>query len=190
LPNYMKYILRFTGYFFTRLVILAVVAGLIVLAFFIAMDYMSVNVLVKDALEKRAEYIIRKTGDQSALIKTFSKSFLAQDTLLYSDTYADYVVRGFNQEVETGFVMVFPWDDTVHLSVTERILTINGELREELTPEGATEEEISPPPWQDGRYIVTLERSEDNWLITDMERIEKIEKPAPSPTQTPVPDET
>lgn len=180
----MVYIGRFFRYLAGRLVILGIAVGLIVLSFFICMDYMNINVLVRDGFYKRAATIIMEE-DPSVLVKVFTKSFIDKDTLLKSQTYADYVIRGFNHKVDVDFKVIFPWDRVVQVTMTERISYIDGELPKELIPEGATDVDTAPPEWKDGRYTLTLVRVEDNWKINGMELIEELPKPKPTATPTP-----
>jgi hypothetical protein len=179
------YIGRFFRYFLGRLVILAVAAGLIVLSFFVCMDYMNINVLVRDGFNKRAATIMMDE-DASVLVKVFTKSFIDKDKLLTSQTYKNYVIRSFNHKVDVDFKIIFPWEKVVQVTMTERISYIDGELPKEQIPEDATNVDTTPPPWQDGKYVLTLVRDGDNWKIAGMELVEKLPKasvsaPAASP---------
>jgi len=180
----LVYIGRFFRYLAGRLVLLGIAVGLVILAFFVCMDYMNINVLVRDGFYKRAATIIMEE-DPSVLVKVFTKSFIDKDTLLKSRTYADYVVRGFNHKVDVDFRIIFPWDNVVEVTMTEKISYIDGELPEESIPEGATGVDTAPPEWQDGRYKLTLVRAESVWKIAGMELVEALPKPEPSPSPSP-----
>lgn len=173
------YIGRFFRYFFGRLLIWAIAAALVILSFFVCMDYMNVNVLIRDGFYKRAATIMHINEDPSILIKVFTKSFIDKDTLLKSDIYDAYVIRGFNHKLDVDFKLIFPWDDTIQVDITERIPYIDGELPVSSEDTKDTGETIKPPEWQDGRYTLTLARDQDNWRITAMELIKKLPKEEP-----------
>ena len=165
---------RFLHYLVTRLILLAVAVGFIVLSFFVCMDYMNVNILIRDGFNKRAATIMHVNEDASVLVKVFTKSFIEKDTLLKSHIYDDYVIRGFTHNMDVDFKLIFPWDKTIEVDVTERIPDIDGELP--AGDNGETGESTKPPEWQDGRYRLTLSRDGDNWRITDMTVLAKLPK--------------
>ena len=175
-------VLRFVWYLLSRLLIGAVIVGLVVLSFFIAMDYMNVQTLVKDGLHVRADAVLTDS-DTTMLSKVFSKSFLESDALLASDIYQPYDVSDYNYSAEVGFVLIFPWSHTVTVRVTEKVTGIKADLY------ATTDTSISetPPAWTNAVYDVTLVRYENNWRIMSMVQIEVLPAPSPSPTPTAVP---
>ncbi len=192
----VRVVLRFLWFLLTRLLICGLVVGLIALAFFAALDYMSIQTLVKDGFQVRAEVVI-KDEDPSLLSKVFSKSFLEQDTLLNSTAYKSFDVSGYDYKADIGLSLVLPWQNTVTLRVTEEVSDIKAELREE--PEDEEVIDIAVPYWDNGIYNVTLTRYEDSWRIVSMELVEMLPKPtptaapsvtaSPSPTPSPTPED-
>ncbi len=178
-------VLRFLWYFFSRLILIALIIGLVLLSFFAAMDYMNVQVLIKDGLNLRADVVI-KGNDPTALIKVFSKNFLEHDMLLNTDAYRPYIVSSYEHNVKTGFAVILPWHNTVKLRVTEEITKIRGELY--VIADQTVELNETPPEWDNAVYDITLMRFEDNWRIASLELVEMLPKPppAPDPTLTPV----
>lgn len=178
-------VLRFVWYLLSRLMVGAVIVGLVVLSFFVAMDYMNVQTLVKDGLHVRADVIL-KNSDTATLSKVFSKSFLENDALLSTDTYRPYDVSGYNYSAEVGFALVFPWNKTVTVEVTEEVTGIKADLY------ATTDTEISetPPAWVNAVYRVTLVRYENNWRIVEMEQTQVLPVPTPSVTPSPSPSLT
>ena len=174
--------LRFIWYLLSRLLVGAVIVGLIVLSFFVAMDYMNVQTLVKDGLHVRADVILTNS-DPTTLSKVFSKSFLENDSLLASDIYRPYDVSAYNYNVDVGFALVFPWSKTVTIEVTEEVTGVRGDLY--ATADATLSE--TPPAWVNAVYKVTLVRYDDNWRIVEMEQTELIPSPSPSATLTPSP---
>lgn len=182
LPDAARVVMRFLWYFISRILIWAVAVGLVVLAFFVAMDYMNVRMLTSDGLQVRSEVII-KGDDPTALSKVFSKGFLESDTMLSSQIYRQYIVSDMDYNIDIGFVLVMPWHKTAKLRVTELIKDIEAKVYA-----GAdTTETISetPPPWKHATYDVTLARYEDNWRIIRMDLVEVLPQPTPDPSPTP-----
>ena len=182
MPDGFKVVLRFLWYLISRVLIWAVAAGVVVLAFFVAMDYMNVRILTGDGLQVRAEVII-KGDDPTTLSKVFSKGFLEQDTMLSSQVYRQYLVSDMDYEIDMDFVLILPWNTTTTLRVTEKVTDIDAQVY----VSAETTEEISetPPPWDHATYDITLARFEDNWRIVSMELVELLPQPAPSPSPTP-----
>jgi len=185
----VRVVLRFLWFFLTRLLICGIVVGLVALAFFAALDYMSIQTLVKDGLQVRAEVVI-KNEDPSLLSKVFSKNFLEQDTLLKSTAYEPFDVSSYDYNADIGLALVLPWQKTVTIRVTEEVSDIEAELYDE--PEDKETADMAAPYWDNGIYNVTLTRYEDSWRIISMDLVEMLPKPTPTPAPsvTPTPSPT
>jgi hypothetical protein len=182
LSNGATLALRFIWYLLSRLLIGAAIVGLVVLSFFVAMDYMNVQTLVKDGLHVRADVIL--TGaDTATLSKVFSKSFLENDALLTTNAYDPYDVKSYSYSADVGFSVIFPWNKTAKVRVTEEVTGIHADLY--ATTDTTLSE--TPPDWVNAVYEVTLVRYEDNWRIVQMEQLEVLPSPTPSVTPTPSP---
>ncbi len=179
--------LRFIWYLISRLLVGAAIVALVVLSFFAAMDYMNVQTLVKDGLHVRADVILT-ASDTTTLSKVFSKSFLESDDLLHSNPYQPYDVSGYNYNADVDFTLIFPWNNTVTVEVTEEVTGISGDLY--ATSDTTLSE--TPPLWVNAVYSITLVRYEQNWRIVNMERnlILPAPTPSPSPSRTPSPSPT
>lgn len=184
MPTAVRVVLRFIWYLVSRLLVWALAIGFVVLAFFAAMDYMNVRILTSDGLQVRAAVIIQGE-DPTALSKVFSKGFLEQDTMLNSDKYQDYLVSDFEYDIEIGFSLILPWQNTTTLRVTEQIPKIKAEVYTSNEMTETTSE--TPPAWENAIYNIALTRYEDNWRIVSMEQIEVLPQPSPSPTTTDTP---
>jgi len=144
------------------------VATLLVFSFLAAKDYMNINVLISDGLKERAGVVLK--GDDSAnLSRIFTEEYLRRDDKLRTDTYDDYVIRSYLQDIDIGFKLIMPWKQQVTILVSETISQIDGELPKDSQTENMTEEDIRPPAWNGAVYLVTLERHETAWRITNME---------------------
>ena len=187
MPPKLSIALRFLWYLFSRILIWAVAAVLVVLSFFAAMDYMNVQILVKDGLQLRAKVIIQG-DDPTALSRVFSRSFLEQDELLSSNVYRSYSIKNVDYSAKVDFQLILPWQTAVELNVTEEIKRIDGTLAGGAEKSSTLSE--TPPPWQNAVYRVRLVRYEDNWRIVSMTQVEALPSPTPSPTPTPAPTTT
>ena len=184
MPPKLSIALRFLWYLFSRILIWAVAAVLVVLSFFAAMDYMNVQILVKDGLQLRAKVIIQG-DDPTALSRVFSRSFLEQDELLSSNVYRSYSIKNVDYSAKVDFQLILPWQTAVELNVTEEIKRIDGTLAGGAEKSSTLSE--TPPPWQNAVYRVRLVRYEGNWRIVSMTQVEALPSPTPSPTPTPGP---
>ncbi|NLT98425.1 MAG: hypothetical protein GXW96_09805 [Christensenellaceae bacterium] len=187
MPPKLTLVLRFLWYLFSRILIWAVAAALVVLSFFAAMDYMNVQILVKDGLQLRAKVIIQG-DDPTALSKVFSRNFLEQDALLSSNVYRSYSIKNIDYSAKVDFQLIMPWHNAVELNVTEEIKRIDGTLAGGAEKSSTPSE--TPPPWQNAVYRVRLVRYEDNWRIVSMTQVEALPSPTPSPTPKPTPTTT
>lgn len=178
----MQVLLKFLWYLFSRLIIWGAAVGLVFLAFFMGMDYMDASVLTKDGLQVRAEVIIKRS-DPATLSKVFSKGFLENDAMLKSSVYMQYQVTGFNYGADTGFALIFPWQNTVTLRVTEKVTNIKAQL----APGSDASLSETPPEWKSGIYDVHLVRFEDSWRIVSMKLIETLPAPTPVPSLSALP---
>jgi hypothetical protein len=169
--------LKFLWYLLSRILIWAAAVGLVVLAFFMAMDYMNASILTKDGLQVRAQVVI-EGSDPSALSKVFSKNFLEKDTLINSDAYRPYKVSGFDYSAESDIVLVFPWQDYITLRVTEKGTNISPQV----TPDADSGLSPTPPNWENAVYDIRLVRYEGSWRIVSMTKIETLPSPTPSPS--------
>ncbi len=166
----IDYLLRFLFYIIGKLLLLLVVATLLVFSFMAAKDYMNINVLISDGLKERASVVL-EGEDTASLSQIFSEAYLEKDDRLDDDTYNGYVIRSYLQDIDIGFKLIMPWQQKVSVRVSETITHIDGELPEDSQTEDMTEADIAPPEWDGAVYMVTLERSETAWHITNMERI-------------------
>lgn len=188
MPPAVNVLLKFLWYLLSRLLIWGTAAALVVLAFFMAMDYMNVSTLAKDGMQVRAEVVI-KGSDPTTLSKVYSKGFLESDELLKSNKYSQYHVTDFDYNAQSNVVAVFPWQNSVTLRISEIVKNIEGSpvpgLDETAVPE-------DPPAWDNAVYDVTLVRYEDSWRIVSMELIEELPDPTPSPSASaaPQPEDT
>ncbi len=165
----------------SRLFVLSFISGLCVIVFYYAMNVSNMQIIIKDGMARRAQYVM---GMESAdeLNKYFQSGFLNTDATLLtvqngSSPYQDYVVRGIDHRINMGFVWVWPWDETCRVEITESIPRIDGRVRAdraEAIVEKNGQSAVYPPPWTSARYRVTLSKEAGQWKIRTLAMIETV----------------
>ena len=188
----MKYVRRFLWYIASRLLIFSVVASILVLAFYLAMNTANIYILLSDGMQMRTEVILTRQ-DAEELPNYFRDEFLTNDQTLeigLSDQspYANYNITSFHSEVQLEWVWSWPWEDVAQATMVHRVPQIKGSVLSEksaLVKSGTISS--SPPQSQGGRYEMTLYRDNGRWKIAGMKQTQVIIEPTPAPTATPAP---
>jgi hypothetical protein len=115
----------------------------------------------------------------------FSKSFLENDTLINSDAYRPYKVSDFDYAADSGFVLIFPWQSSVTLRVTEKVTNISAQV----IPDTDSGLAPNPPAWENAVYDIKLIRYEGSWRIVSMKKLEVLPSPTPYPSPSESPSE-
>ena len=169
----MKYLRRIIWFFANRLLALCLILGLIMTVFYYTMNLSNIQIVLKDGMANRAKYIMGMETDRKELEKYFLTSCLQNDASLQNaeageSPYKDYNVRGIDHRLDMGFLWVWPWDNTVRLTISEKIPRIDGRVKGSKADEAIAQEGASalyPPSWQDARYRVLLTRENGQWKI-------------------------
>lgn len=169
----MKYLRRIVWFFANRLLVLCVILGLIMTVFYYAMNLSNIQIILKDGMANRAKYIMGMDNNRKELEKYFLISCLENDSAVTetengNSPYADYNVRGIDHRLEMGFLWVWPWDNAVRLTITERIPRIDGRVKgskadDAISLNGA--DALYPPAWEEAKYRVLLTRENGQWKI-------------------------
>ena len=177
----MKYLRRFIWYVATRLLVITLIAGLMVMVFYYAMNLANIQVVLKDGMARRAQ-VIMMDEDAAELSKYFQTAFLESDTALIASQrgqspYEDYTIRGIDHRLEMGFVWLWPWNETVRVDIIERIPRIDGRIKGSKAEEAVAqrgESAIYPPSWQSGRYRAVLVKENGQWFIRSLNLLETL----------------
>jgi hypothetical protein len=171
----MEYLIRFLSYIIRNLFVLAIVAALIVVSFFIAMNASNIFILLNDGLEKRASVILVKE-DANELNKFFTEEFLAEDNLLKQNEYIDFIIRSFDHQVSIQWMWNWPWSNKATATVVERVKNIDGELPDEKKSdeEKKSKKKIPPPKWKNAKYKLFLVKDGIAWKIDKMVFLETV----------------
>ena len=175
----MKYIRRLVWFIASRLFAVCLVGGLCVVTFYYAMNLTNLQIILKDGMARRAQYVMGME-DADELGKYFQGSFLTTDATILtvqngSSPYQDYTIRGIDHRIEMGFVWVWPWDETCRVEIRESIPRIDGRARAdraEALVEAGGANAVYPPSWQSTTYRATLVRESGQWKIRGLSVIE------------------
>lgn len=167
----MKQLRRLIWYLASRLLVVALLLGLMTVAFYFSMNAANIYIILKDGMAQRAQTVMMgETPGQ--LEKYFAKSYIERDNVLSSirtgsNPYSRYSVTGFDHRLQMEWMWSWPWDDTARATITERIPAIDGKILSEykaVMPEA----QWPVPRWQSGRYNVVLTRENGQWHIKNM----------------------
>lgn len=177
----MKHLRRLIWYAASRLMLLTLVLGMMVVAFYYAMNATNIYIVLKDGMAYRAQ-VIMMDEDASDLSRYFQQSFLERDSALIAhqqgqSPYKDYNVRGLDHRLSMEFTWVWPWDESARVVITERIPRIDGRAKgstaEALVAAGGNEA-LYPPKWQSAKYRATLARENGQWHIKGLTLLEAL----------------
>lgn len=182
----MKYIRRLLWFVASRLVGFSAVIGLLILAFYLAMDTANIYLLLSDGMQQRASVILTQE-DADTLTNYFTNDFLLNDETLNiglseQSPYIYYKITGFNYQLSMESMWAWPWEDTATATIVERIPKITGSVR---SGKSSLVSSKTPPAWYGGRYVVTLSRIGGQWKIAGLRQTEIIVEATPVPSPTP-----
>ena len=169
----MKYLRRIVWFFANRLLVLCLILGLIMTVFYYTMNLSNIQIVLKDGMANRAKYIMGMENNRKELDKYFQAGCLENDNAVRAadegnSPYENYNVRGIDHRLEMGCMWVWPWDNSVRLTIKEKIPRIDGRVKgskadEVIAKEG--NEALYPPAWQDAEYRAYLTRENGQWKI-------------------------
>ena len=172
----MKYLRRIVWFFANRLLVLCLILGLIMTVFYYTMNLSNIQIVLKDGMANRAKYIMGMENNRKELDKYFQTGCLENDNAVRAadegnSPYENYNVRGIDHRLEMGFMWVWPWENSVRLTIKEKIPRIDGRVKgskadEVIAKEG--NEALYPPAWQDAEYRAYLTRENGQWKITTL----------------------
>ena len=179
----MKYLRRLVWHIASRLLVVCLVLGLMVVAFYYAMNVTNIYIVLKDGMARRAQVVMMQE-DASELTKYFQSSFLERDpavqtTLAGGSPYQDYNIRGIDHRLDMSFLWVWPWDESARVDITERIPSIDGRIKgnkAEAAIAANGDSVIYPPRWTSAKYRAVLAKENGQWRIRSLALIEELEE--------------
>lgn len=179
----MQYLRRFLWFVAKRLLGLTMLVGVLIIAFYMAMNTSNITILLKDGMALRAQ-VIMMGEDESRLMKYFQQDFVALDTALNlglsSDSpYENYNITAIDHRLNLQWMWCWPWDDTARADFIESIPKIDGRIKSGLRAEAEATDpsSIYPPAWNAAKYRATLERENGRWKIAAIQLLEMVESP-------------
>ena len=177
----MKHLRRTIWYIASRLLVASLVLGLMVIAFYYAMNTTNIYIVLKDGMARRAQVVMHQEDEQE-LTKYFQTTFLERDNALAvtrqgQSPYRDYDIRGIDHRLSMGFAWVWPWDETVRVSITEAIPSIDGRIKGSKAEEAVAQrgaEAVYPPSWQSARYRAVLVKENGQWRVKSLTLVENL----------------
>jgi len=169
----VKYLRRIIWFIATRLLVICLLLGLMITVFYYTMNLSNIQIILKDGMAGRAKYIMGITDSRNELSRYFQELCLENDTMIQqtaagNSLYADYSVRGIDHRLDLDFFWLWPWENSVRVSIHEQIPRIDGRVK------GSRAEEVIarsgsgalyPPDWPDADYRVILVRENGQWKI-------------------------
>lgn len=168
----MNKLRRFVWYLAGRLFALLVLAALMTVTFYYAMNAANISVVLKDGMAKRAQ-VIMMGEDASELGKFFQAAYLQRDENLQNaiggvGPYQNYTVRGIDHRLELTWMWCWPWESTARAEFTERVPRIDGRIKGEYRESAVAqlgESAVSPPRWQAAQYVANMVKENGQWHI-------------------------
>lgn len=182
-------ILRTIVYIFTRVLIVAIVLGILQGAFLSSTKTSNLYFVIQDALKARLDIILMHT-DPETKAQFFSYDYLkGEEYSALRSVYSFYTVSGYSHkfDFDYGTMIVWPWQKKKTVTVREAVYTIIGELNTAvISKEDAKAKGIDKiPSWKSSVYNVTLVYENDSWMIDSVETVEYFEyQPPKTPSLT------
>lgn len=186
-------------YVISRVAIVVLVIAVLGIAYRTAVNTMTVNMVIKDAFAKRAQYVLTPAADGSdmaAMEKLFTSQALEADDAVQSNMYRtpEYTITSYYERADVADHIVWSWQDETTVDVTDIVRDIHGSSNVEPDATGhLPDPEI--PEWRCGVYEVKLVKVQqtDSWMIDGMTFKEAVffdTEPltTPAPTEEPTPD--
>ncbi|MBP3637676.1 MAG: hypothetical protein J6K13_09000 [Clostridia bacterium] len=179
----MKHLRRTIWFFASRLLVVCVVLGMLVVAFYYAMNTTNIYIVLKDGMARRAQVVMLEE-EEKELTKYFQPSFLERDSALMltkqgQSPYRDYDIRGIDHRLSMDFMWVWPWDETARVDITEQIPSIDGRIKGSKAEEAVAQrgaDAVYPPSWQSAKYRAVLAKENGQWRIKSLTLIENLDE--------------
>lgn len=178
----MKYLRRFLWYIAKHLLAVTMIFGVLIIAFYMAMNTANITILLKDGMSLRAQVVMMEKEPQE-LTKYFEEDFVELDTALNlraqgQSPYADYNITGIDHRIQMEWMWCWPWENTARADFVESVPKIDGRIKSSLRAEAEKEnpDSVYPPAWTTSRYRATLVREGGQWKIASLKLVETLPK--------------
>lgn len=158
-------------YVFSRVVFVAVIIAILVVAYDTAANTLTVDMIIKDAFAKRAQSILMPAADGSdrqGLEQLFTTNALNNDPLLQNNPFLSdgYTITSYYERTDINDNIVWSWESSATVSVTEVVRDIKALSHMEPDENGETPTPVIPE-WDSGTYSVRVVKaaSGSSWMI-------------------------
>lgn len=158
-------------YVFSRVVFLGIIIAVLVIAYDTAANTLTVDMIIKDAFAKRAQAILMPStdgSDQQGLEQLFTNNALTNDPLFQNNPFISdgYTITSYYERTDINNNIVWSWESSATVSVTEVIRDIKALSHMEPDENGETPDPVIPE-WDSGTYSVRVVKaaSGSSWLI-------------------------
>ena len=170
----MLYLRRLVWFVASRLILICILLGMLVCAFYMCLNTANIYVILTDGLKQRAEVILTQQ-DAEKLNYYFHADFLSTDPALEgafdgTSVYDDYTITDFDYELTIERLWAWPWDSHATCTIVERVPEITGSVISSRKSEASAE----IPSWRGGRYDLTLVKSGGSWKIIGMQQTHEL----------------
>ena len=177
----MKYLRRGIWFIAGRLLVICLILGLMITAFYYTMNLSNIQIVLKDGMARRAKYVMGINPQRSDLEKFFQPTCLDADEFISLtdqgvSPYADYNIRGIDHRLEISYFWIWPWENSVRIEITERIPRIDGRVKGLKADEVIAklgESAVYPPEWPEESYRTQLIRENGQWKIRILSKISR-----------------
>ena len=177
----LSYLRRLVWYIASRLFLICLVLGLMIVTFYYSMNATNIYVVLKDGMAYRAQ-VVMMDANSAELSKYFLPSFLERDQALLAtqqgnSPYKDYNIRGIDHRLTMDFMWCWPWDNTARADITERLPRIDGRAKsttaDALIAAGGSQA-LYPPSWQSAKYRAVLVKENGQWRIKSLTLLQNL----------------
>ena len=179
----MKYLRRFLWYVAKTLLGVTILFGVLIIAFYMAMNTANITILLKDGMALRAQVIMMERNEQE-LTKYFKQEFVDLDAAINlglsgQSPYANYAIAGIDHRIKMEWLWCWPWENTARADFVESVPKIDGRVLSSLRVEMEQNnpDRVYPPPWTAARYRATLVRESGRWKISSLKLMETLAQP-------------
>ncbi|MBD5560098.1 MAG: hypothetical protein HDQ87_07075 [Clostridia bacterium] len=183
-------------YVFSRVVFVAVIIAVLVVAYDTAANTLTVDMIIKDAFAKRAQAILMPAADGSdrqGLEQLFTANALSNDPLMQTNPFQSdgYTITSYYERTDINNNIIWSWENSATVSVTEVVRDIRALSHLEPDENGETPQPVIPE-WDSGTYSVRVVKSASgsSWMIDSISFEGGVLLDIVSPADVTVPEET
>ena len=171
-------------YFLRLAIVVALVVGFLVSAFFIGRNAGNLYILASDGMKARATAILTPQDMVGELGKYFSADCLATQPVMRPPDWEDAQITAFDYRLSIKKIFTLPWRNTATVTVVESIPSMTGGIPTDKL-DAADKPIVEPLPlWERVEYQLVCGYTGSRWIIQEVNKVAVLE-PDPTPTGEP-----